>query len=311
MNTKDKIYIVGHKRPDLDSIVSAFAYDIYMNSFGFFNYYPIRCGEVNPLTEWVFKKYNTNLPTYIPNVAGMNLVLVDHTDPMQRPQGWEKANIVGVIDHHEPNWEGISPKRKDIKAYGATTTIIVDMILASNLKISSNQAGIFLSAILDDTLGLESPTTTNIDIEIAYVLADICNIKNINLYANELFLKKDIWKELTTKEILEADMKEVDIGENTVAISQIETVNDKQIQIDKLLVELKKKDLQNPINLRIVMITDLSKKKSTLLIVGRDLPLFKNALGKSIVNNCVTLESMLSRKKQLLPIIEKMYNKNK
>ena len=97
----ENVYIVGHRNPDLDSVVSALAYQVYRHSQGDFNYIAIRCGEVNPVTKWVFKQFNTPLPILIPNVSGMKLVLVDHTDPESRPDGWENATIVEVLDHHK------------------------------------------------------------------------------------------------------------------------------------------------------------------------------------------------------------------
>lgn len=307
MNLKDSVYIVGHKRPDLDSIASAVGYQEYMNCKGFFNYYPIRCGEINPLTEWVFKKFNSKVPQYIPDISGMTIVLVDHTDPKQRPKGWEKANIIEVIDHHEPDMEGISPQKKNIKQCGATSTLIAQMMIEECYAISPNSAGILLSAILDDTLGLESPTTTNIDIEMAYSLADICNIENINEYSKELFSKKDIWSELSSREIIEMDMKEVDFSGKTVSISQVETLDDNKIHIEEILEELKKIDIENPINLRIVMLTDLLNKECTLLVIGKDVSLFEKVLNKKIENNIVILPNVVSRKGQILPIIERMY----
>lgn len=307
MNLNDKIYIVGHKRPDLDSIASAIGYQEYMKYKGHFNYCAIRSGEINNLTKWVLDKFETSIPQLIPNISGMNIILVDHSDIKQRPKGYENANILEIIDHHEPEIEDLTLQNSNIQECGATSTLIAEMILRDNLSIETKTAGILLSAILDDTVGLESPTTTNLDTETVYTLANICNIQDIEEFSKQLISKKDIWNELTSREIIEMDMKEDNINGNTLSISQVETMNNAQLHSDDILTELKKLDKENPLNLRIVMLTDLSNRKCILLVVGKDIDIFEKVLNKQIINNTVVLSNVISRKKQILPILEQMY----
>lgn len=304
----DKIYIVGHKKPDLDSIASALGYQAYRHSQGDFNYYAIRGDKENPLTKWVFEKYETRLPEYIPNISGMNIVLVDHTYPENRPKGWEKANILEVIDHHDVKLEDIVPKRILIRPCGSTSSLVAEMMFASNMKIPFNIAGILLCAILDDTLNLESPTTTDLDVDIVYRLAHICDIESTEELFREIFSKKDIWNEMSAREIIEMDMKEIDVNGRKVCISQVETMGNDHIEKNKILDELTEIEKEDPSNLRIVMITDLIKKDCNLLVVGKDISIFENVLGEKIVGNMVHLPNVVSRKKQILPIIEKMYS---
>lgn len=304
----EKIYIVGHKRPDLDSLASAIGYQTFRNLQGDFNYYAIRCDNINPLTNWVFKKYETRLPELIPDISGMNIVLVDHTYPENRPKGWEKANIIEIIDHHEVKLEDIIPKRITIRPCGSTSSLVAEMMFTSNMKIPFNIAGILLCAILDDTLNLESPTTVDLDMDMAYRLAHICEIEDIDALATEIFSKKDVWNEMSAKEIIEMDMKEVDIKGNRVSISQVETIDNKGIRLDEIIDELKELNKKEPISLRLVMITDLVKKECNLIVVGSDIVLFESVLGKKVNNYMVYLPNVVSRKRQILPIIEKMYS---
>lgn len=307
MNINDKTYIVGHIRPDLDSIACAIGYQEYMKYKGNFDYCAIRSGEVNNLTKWVFSEFNTKLPEIIPNISGMDIVLVDHSDIKQRPKGWDKANIKELIDHHEPEIDDLSLENNIIKECGASSTIVADMIINEDLNIDRNLAGILLCAILDDTLGLESPTTTSLDTDTVYILANICNIQDIEELSSQLISKKDIWNELTNREIIEMDMKEDNINGNTLSISQVETMNNAQLHSEGILTELKKINDENPLNLRIVMLTDLSNKRCILLVVGKDIDIFEKAINKQIINNTVVLPNVVSRKKQILPILENMY----
>lgn len=303
--TKEKVYIVGHTRPDLDSIASALGYQVYMNSQGFFNYYAIRCDNANPLTEWVFKAFDTRLPEYIPNVSGMNLVLVDHTYPESRPKGWENAKILEVIDHHDVKLDDIIPDKIHIRECGSTSTLVTEMIVQSGIEIPKNISSILLAAIIDDTLNLESPTTTELDTDMLYTLADISGIGDLKEFVEEIFSRKDQWSSMTPKDILEMDMKEVVINGKRIVISQIETRDSDSIDEKTLLEELNRRDL---VNLRIAMITDILKNECKLLVVGKDLELFSIALQEKINNNTVILSNVVSRKKQILPIIKSMYS---
>ncbi len=305
--TKEKVYIVGHTKPDLDSIASAFAYQVYMNSQGFFNYYAIRCEDVNPLTKWIFEIFETRLPEYIPDVSGMNLVLVDHTYPESRPKGWESSNIIEVIDHHDVKLEDLIPEKILIRECGSTASLIAELIVNSGIDIPKNVAGILVSAIIDDTLNLESPTTTSLDIDMLYTLVDLSGIKDLDQFVEDIFNKKDNWANMIPKDILAMDMKEIDFNGNRVVISQIETRDGSSINIDSLIDEMRNQDISNPIGLRLAMVTDILKSECKLLVVGKDLKLFEDRIGENIVNNILVLSNVVSRKKQILPIIKGMY----
>ncbi len=308
MNTlKEKIYVIGHRKPDLDSIASAVGYAKYKESRGDFRYIPIRCDTVNPLTDWVFKKYNLPLPQYIPNISGMNVVLVDHTYSVNRAKGWEEANILEVIDHHSVKLEDIIPEKITIRPCGSTATLITEKFFNSKSSISNDLAGILLSAILDDTLGLKSPTTIQLDIDMVGVLNEICKVGDIQKYSNELFLKKDIWTTLSSREIIEEDMREIEVEGNWLSISQVETLNSRDIKTEEILEELERINRVKPYNIRVVMLTDLTKNDCILLVVGKDISLLEKVLDRKIVDNRILLPNVVSRKKQILPILEEMY----
>lgn len=304
MNSKEKIYIVGHQRPDLDSVASALGYQVYMNSIGNFNYYAIICDSANPLTQWIFEEFDTRLPQYIPDISGMNVVLVDHTFSQSRPKGWEKTNITEVIDHHDVRLEDILPQKILIRPCGATSTLITQMMIDSKIAIPENIASILLSAVIDDTLNFKSPTTTELDIQMSKHLLSMSNISDIDNFAKRLFFKKDEWENMDSKEIIMRDIKYEEIEGNSVAISQVESLDISKIDENKILDTLKN---MNSVVLHIVMLTDLSKGDCKLLVVGRDIDKLEKVLGKEIKENRVYLENVVSRKKQILPILEEMY----
>ena len=58
------------------------------------------------------------------------------------------------------------------------------------------------------------------------------------------------------------------------------------------------------------MLTDLTKNDCTLLVVGKDISLLEKVLDRKIVDNRILLPNVVSRKKQVLPMLEKMYKGN-
>jgi len=302
-----KIYIVGHTKPDLDAIASAVGYQAYKEGIGDLRYKGIRCDRVNSQTQWVFKEYNTNLPPYVPDISGMNVVLVDHTFPENRAKGWENANIIEVIDHHDVKLQDIIPQKILIRPCGSTCSLISEKIFTSKAYISKNISFILLSAILDDTLGLKSPTTSQIDIDMSKKLNEVCNIPDLWEYSKLLFKKKDNWNQLTAREIIEEDIRNIEFNGNWVSISQVETMNNKDLKKEEIIKELERLNITNPLNLRLVMLTDVLKNDCILLVVGKDLPLLEKELNTKIIDNSIYLPNVVSRKRQILPILENIY----
>jgi manganese-dependent inorganic pyrophosphatase len=66
MNT-DKIYIIGHKNPDSDSICSAIAYSDYKRKNGY-NTYPARLGEISRETEFILSYFGVEIPSLLETV---------------------------------------------------------------------------------------------------------------------------------------------------------------------------------------------------------------------------------------------------
>lgn len=67
---KEKVYIVGHRNPDTDSICSAIAYaDIKNRTEKDRQFLPMRAGQINEETEFVLKHFGVSLPGYLPDAG--------------------------------------------------------------------------------------------------------------------------------------------------------------------------------------------------------------------------------------------------
>ncbi|MDR1017945.1 MAG: putative manganese-dependent inorganic diphosphatase [Lachnospiraceae bacterium] len=65
---KEKIYVVGHKNPDTDSICSAIAYANLMKKVTGQHYVPRRAGKLNDETLFVLDKFKVEEPSYLSSV---------------------------------------------------------------------------------------------------------------------------------------------------------------------------------------------------------------------------------------------------
>ena len=62
------IYVIGHKNPDTDSVVSAVAYAKLKNLMGYPEYSAARAGHLNPQTTYIFEKFGLTRPHYVPDL---------------------------------------------------------------------------------------------------------------------------------------------------------------------------------------------------------------------------------------------------
>ena len=88
----DKVFICGHKNPDTDSVASAASYAYLKNQISDeYEYIPIRCGNVNDQTKFIFQKAEATLPEYMKDIypkvidsMTTNLITAEVTDPLSK-----------------------------------------------------------------------------------------------------------------------------------------------------------------------------------------------------------------------------------
>ena len=94
---------------------------------------------------------------------------------------------------------------------------------------SAQMAGIMMSAIISDTLHFKSATTTQLDKDVAYGLAEIAGV-DLDHYADEMLSASVALKESTPTQILNRDLKTYDMGKYKIAIGQTNYKNIEDIQ---------------------------------------------------------------------------------
>ena len=198
----EKIYVIGHKSPDLDSVAAAISYANFKNkNENTGRYIPAVAGKINRVTEFVLKKFSFEAPEILTGDERKNVILVDHNEVSQRYSDSNNINIIEIIDHHKVNLNYGDPIEIIIRPWGASNSIIYKLYKKNKIEIDKNMAGLLLSAILDDTMITKSPTCTNIDIEIIKELSEMTGVENWEEYGMEMFRVKSSVSDMSAEEL--------------------------------------------------------------------------------------------------------------
>ena len=301
----DMIYIIGHKNPDTDSIVSAMVMADYFNKLGQ-KAKPARAGKINKETEFVLKLANAKPPSLVKSLSDKQVFLVDHNEFSQAGEGIERAEIIGAIDHHKLGGiKNDKPIYFRIEPLGSTSALIFKLFEENNFKLSRNQAFILLCAIISDTLKFNSPTTTNQDIEIAKELAGIC-IQNINNLADAMFKAKSEISGIKLQDLILLDYKKfneqgTEFGIGVCETVMPETIIAKKQEILELLLQIKK---QKKLGLIFFAVVDIIKQQTHLFIASEQEKIIaEKGFQKKTQESVMILPGIVSRKKQIAPAI--------
>ena len=98
---KKKVYIVGHRNPDTDSICSAICYAELKNKITGEAHEAKRAGNVNEETQYVLDYFGVKAPEFLENAENEKVILVDHNEMTQTVDGVKNAEIMEVIGKEE------------------------------------------------------------------------------------------------------------------------------------------------------------------------------------------------------------------
>lgn len=307
----DKIYVIGHKSPDLDTVVAAITYANLKNKLeNTDRYVPAVHGEINKVTEFVLNKYDFQKPEMLEDATGKEVILVDHNEGSQMIKG-DNIRILEIVDHHKLNFSYQDPIPVLIKAWGSSTSIIFREYQNNNIEINKNMAGIMLSAVLDDTVIAKSPTCTEEDEKIIEELASLAEVEDWKSYGIEMFKIKSSVSSMSEEEIIKLDYKDYEFKQGKFGLGQVETVDLREFddRQDKLLAQMEKIKQAGDYHSLVLMITDIMKEGSLVLVSSERPEDIEKALGSKLENNRVFIEGMMSRKKQLVPNLTEQFDK--
>ncbi len=307
----DKILIFGHRNPDSDSICSSIVYNNLKRAQGM-DTEAVALGEVNDETRYALNYFGLDAPRVIEGVKeGQPVILVDHNERQQSAPGIEKAKIKEVIDHHKvANFETSSPLYFRAEPLGCTSTIMKKIYDEQEVDINKKMAGMMLSAIISDSLLFKSPTCTLQDKLAAEELAAIAGV-NLEEYGIAMLKAGANTKDKSIKELIGLDAKEFDINNKKLVIAQINTVDTKEVteRVEELEKTISTDIKERNLDAFVFVITNILTSNSEVLVMGEDKDKVAKAFSKTLINNFMTLEGVVSRKKQIVPPITEEFNK--
>jgi manganese-dependent inorganic pyrophosphatase len=103
-----QIYIIGHRNPDTDSVVSAAAYARLKQAQGQRNYIAARAGNLTPQTEYIFNRFKVPVPQHLPDLIPKTAYYLSDPpatidedvslwDALERMQN-ESLRVIAIVD---------------------------------------------------------------------------------------------------------------------------------------------------------------------------------------------------------------------
>ena len=297
-------YIFGHKNPDTDSITSSLVMANFEKALGN-EAKACRLGKVNKETEFVLNYLGIEAPELIESLEdGTDVILVDHGSYEESIENLDKLNILKVVDHHKLGLKTSYPLFYRAEPVGCTETVLYKLYKENAIEITKEIATLMISAIISDTLLFKSPTCTVEDKKAAEELSTIAGI-NVEEYGLEMLKAGTDISDFSIEEILTMDAKRATINTVDAIINQVNTACiDDVMKMQKELEEGMNKTIEKEgLDLFMLLITDIVNSNSQVIALGKNADLVEKSYGVKLENNTALLKGIVSRKKQVIPVL--------
>ena len=308
----EKVLVFGHKNPDTDTICSAIAYAELKNKIGQ-NAEPVRLGEVNGETQFALNYFKKDAPRLVEKVASeaKEVILVDHNERQQSAEDINEVRVLEVIDHHRiANFETSDPLYYRAEPVGCTATILNKLYKENGVQIEKETAGLMLSAIISDSLLFKSPTCTQEDVDAAKELAEIAGV-DADTYGLDMLKAGADLSDKSVEQLISLDAKEFQMGSSKVEIAQVNAVDTNDVLVHKADIEaaLSKVISEKGLDLFLFVVTDILTNDSVAVAIGNEASKVEQAFNVKLDNNEATLKGVVSRKKQIVPVLTEAFAK--
>ena len=303
----EKVLVFGHKNPDTDTICSAIAYANLKSALGV-NAEPIRLGEINNETKYALEYFQVNEPRLVEKVSqeAKQVILVDHNEKQQSADDIDDVRILEVIDHHRiANFQTSDPLYYRAEPVGCTATILNKLYKENGVKIKKEIAGLMLSAIISDSLLFKSPTCTDEDVTAAREIAKIAEVDADSFGLEMLKAGADL-SDKTVEQLVTLDSKGFDMGDHKVMIAQVNAVDTNDVLARKKEIEdaIEAIIAKENLDLFLFVVTDILTNDSIGLALGKLQNAVESAFNVELDNHTAALKGVVSRKKQIVPVLK-------
>ena len=261
-----KKVILGHSKPDVDSILSGIILERILNKKNNTNDYKfVIPDEKVDLDTTMIENLGINLSDYrnIPILKEDELILVDHNEETRFDN-----LIVAIYDHH-PDTSVVSNRKENLKYINrqscSTTTIIAQEYLE---YITKEIFVLVLVAALVDTASFHS-TKTNKEEE--FWLKEKCQEFNVdyNKYYDIGIYLTDI---SNTRNVYLNGLKKYTEGKNKIESSfiQIKDSEENQNKINEIISYIKEYIIKNDINIFVFLVHEMDEFKTTAYFITKE-----------------------------------------
>lgn len=236
------------------------------------------------------------------------VILMDHNEQAQSVPGLEQAEILEIVDHHRlADIETKNPIYVRNEPVGSTTTIVAEMYQEKGLMPTAKMAGLMTAAIVSDTVMFKSPTCTQRDIDMANRMARIAN-ESLEELGKAIF-SATCGDDKTVEAMLKTDYKEFHIAGHNLAVSQITCMDSDRLlaRKEEFLDAMREIRRKNALNTVVLMITDVLLEGTQLLYVGDEDTIRQAFNIKHDKENTAFLPKIMSRKKQVIPMLSALW----
>ncbi len=239
------------------------------------------------------------------------VIQVDHNERSQSIDGIEEAEILEIIDHHRvADIQTIGPVLFRAEPVGCTATIVAKCYKEHGVEIPKDMAGLMLGAIISDTLLFKSPTCTPTDTKIAKELAVIAEV-DIKEFGMSMFKAGTSLVGKTVEEIFNQDYKKFNFGDLSVGVAQVNTMDIEGFASYKadMLEYMNKVAVDNHMEFTLLLLTDVINATSEVFVAGPRPDYVATAFNVELVDQQASLPGVISRKKQVVPVITEALTK--
>lgn len=299
-----KSFVIGHKNPDTDSVVSAIIYSLYLKKLKI-DAVPMILAKPNKETKFILDYFKVKTPSVAKKIKQGKYHLVDHGGMEQSIPGLKEEDVLSVVDHHQMfGLKTMVPIFHRAEPVGSTATLLFKMFKEKGWKMNKTESSLLVAGIISDTLYLTSKTTTKEDKAALRELNELAKL-NLKDFSNKMFEAKSDISGMTLAEVVTGDYKDYDYAGKNICISVFETVSTKSFEgkDDEVMEIINKFKEKKKADLLFFGLVDILKKKTILYCSGdKELKVAKNAFkATSKSKNIIVLLGVTSRKKELMP----------
>jgi len=308
----EKLIVHGHLNPDTDAVCAAVAYAWELNERNF-SATAYRLGELNPETSYVLRTIGIDVPLLEAAEPGMVHAIVDTNNPDELVKGYEKNKIHSIVDHHKlSGLKNAEPLEVDMRTLCSAGSIVYARAKAAGRTPTKEVATCMLSSIISDSLMFRSPTTTAIDKVYAEELAKLADI-DMQTYGKKMLEEKGKIDGIPPEKLISMDSKIFKIGGKKLRVSVLETTNPGAVllQRDPLRNAMLKAKNEESLDDVLFFIVDILEEAATYLPASKfGTQLVEKAWNVKVSSeDLIVLPGVLSRKKQIIPALEKALEK--